>query len=304
MARQFTRVMTTPAAARTPRGETSRPFISLLTDWGDRDPSPAICRGVILGIAPDALIVDITHEVEKYNIHHGALMLWHALPYMPIGAHVAVVDPGVGTSRRPIALETARGDYLIGPDNGLLLPGADRLGGVTRAHVLENIQYRLPVVTATFHGRDLFSPAGAHLALGVPIDQMGPALDPAELTQIDWPSVIVRPAELETAVVYRDTFGNLKLAGQTADLLDALSGLEFGAQVSVRIGKGRSRIVTMPWAPTFGEVGKGGHLLYEDSYGRLCIAQNQGNAAESLDISEGTVLRITRSQPKEGQATE
>jgi len=306
MARRLTRVVTTPAAARLPH-EWSHPFISLLSDWGARDPSAAICRSVVMGIAPEALIVDITHEVEKYNIGHGALMLWCALPFMPIGAHMAVIDPGVGTARRPIAIETARGDYLIGPDNGLLLPGAQRLGGVVRAHLIENAQYRLPVVTSTFHGRDLFAPAAAHLALGVPLESIGPEIDSAELIDIDWPPVVVRPAELETTVIYRDTFGNLKLAGLTADLLDALEGIEHGDSVSVRLGSGKStRRVDMAWAPTFGEVELGGHLLYEDSYGRLCIAQNQGNAAESLGISEGDLVRVRRpaSAGEEAQATE
>ena len=173
MTRRFTRVVTTPAAARLPH-DGSRPFVSLTSDWGVRDPSPAICRGVVLGIAPNALIVDISHEVDKYNIRHGALMLWCALPFLPIGAHVCVVDPGVGTARRPVAIETGRGDYLVGPDNGVLLPGAERLGGVIRVHQIENAQYRLPVLSSTFHGRDLFTPAAAHLALGVPLEAIGP----------------------------------------------------------------------------------------------------------------------------------
>ena len=293
MARRYTRLVTTPAAARLPHGA-GRAFVSLTSDWGLRDPSPAITRGVVLGIAPDALIVDITHEVEKYNIHHGALMLWCALPFMPIGAHMAVIDPGVGTARRPIAIETARGDYLVGPDNGLLLPGAERLGGVVRAHLLENTQYRLPVVSQTFHGRDLFAPTAAHLALGVPLDAFGPAIDTKELTAIDWPPVIVRQGELETAVIYRDTFGNMKLAGLPTDLTEAIPGLAFGETLNVRLGAARAKVTPMVWAPTFGEVKAGGYLLYEDSYGRLCIAQNQGNAAQSLRLAEGAAVRISR----------
>lgn len=294
MARRLTRVITTPAAARFPR-EGSRPFVSLLSDWGARDPSAAICRAVVLGIAPEALIVDITHEVEKYNVRHGALMLWCALPFMPIGAHMAVIDPGVGTARRPVAIETARGDYLVGPDNGLLLPGAQRLGGIVRAHLIENEHYRLPVLTSTFHGRDLFAPAAAHLALCLPLGSIGPPIDPGQLTDIDWPPVVVREGELETAVIYRDTFGNLKLAALTADLHQGLAQLAYGEEVVVRLGRGaHAQRVTMSWAPTFGEVGVGGFLLYEDSYGRLCIAQNQGNAAEALALEEGTLVRIAR----------
>ena len=196
MARRFTRVVTTPAAARLPQSS-NRPFVSLTSDWGVRDPSPAICRAVVLSVAPEALIVDVTHEVEKYNIGHGALMLWCALPFLPIGAHMCVIDPGVGTARRPVALETSRGDYLIGPDNGVLLPGAERLGGVVRAHLIENAQYRLPVVSSTFHGRDLFAPAAAHLASGVPLEVIGPPVNPQEMTRTVWPAPALARDRLE-----------------------------------------------------------------------------------------------------------
>jgi S-adenosylmethionine hydrolase len=294
MARRFTRPLTTPAASRLPH-EGNRPFVSLTSDWGLRDPSPAICRAVVLGIAPDALIVDITHEVDKYNIRHGALMLWCALPFMPIGAHVCVVDPGVGTARRPIAIETGRGDYLVGPDNGVLLPGAERLGGVARVHQIDNTQYRLPVVSATFHGRDLFSPAAAHLALGVPLEAIGPPLEPSDLTPIDWPQVVIRDGELETSVIYRDTFGNLKLAGLATDLATAFPGIARGETLHVQRGSARGAPIELAWGQTFGDVAKGESLLYEDSYGRLCIAQNQGNAAAGLGLDEGMTLRISRS---------
>ncbi len=299
----MTWVVTTPAAARIPRTD-QRPFVSMLTDWGARDPSAAICHGVVLSIVPEALIVDITHEIAKYNIRHGALMLWCALPYLPIGAHMAVIDPGVGTSRRPIAIETARGDLLIGPDNGLLVPGADRLGGIMRVHVIDNVQYRLPVLTPTFHGRDLFAPAAAHLALGVPLESMGPEIDPGELVSIDWPPVVVRDGEIESTVIYRDSFGNLKLAGVTADLLDAIDGLQHGDVLEVHFPGLTSPPLRMPWAPTFGDVAERALLVYEDSYGRLCIGQNRGNAAKALSVPEGSVVRMRRAGPDGDQTTE
>ena len=114
----------------------TRPVVSLLTDFGVRDVSASICRAVVLGICPDAEVIDLTHEVRKYSIRHGALALWCALPYLPVGFHVAVVDPGVGTARRPLAILTGRGDVLIGPDNGLLIPAAERLGGVVESREL------------------------------------------------------------------------------------------------------------------------------------------------------------------------
>ena len=293
MGRSFTRVVTTPAAARLPH-DGNRPFVSLTSDWGVRDPSPAICRGVVLGIAPNALIVDITHEVDKYNIRHGALMLWCALPFMPIGAHVCVVDPGVGTARRPVALETVRGDYLIGPDNGVLLPGADRLGGAARAHQIENTQYRLPIVSSTFHGRDIFSPAAAHLALGVPLEALGNEIDPKDLVRADWPTPAIQDGILETSVIYRDTFGNLKLGCLASELVQAFPGLAHGDTLYVQRTGSRASPTALPWALTFGQVKAGDCLLYEDSYGRLCIAQNQGSAAEALKLDDGSELRILR----------
>lgn len=269
-----------------------RPFVSLTSDWGVRDPSPAICHGVVLGIAPDAQIVDISHEVEKYNIRHGALMLWCALPFLPVGAHVCVVDPGVGTARRPIAIQTGRGDYLVGPDNGVLLPGAERIGGVVRVHRLENPAYQLPVLSSTFHGRDLFTPAAAHLAVGVPLAAFGPPIDPHELEALDWPSAVVHDGELETSIIYRDTFGNAKLSGLTANLRQALSGLEYGEQLDVEAGE--AKVTPMTWARTFGDVENSQFLVYEDSYGRLCMAQNQGDAVTALELDDESVIRIRR----------
>ena len=226
----------------------------MLTDWGLAIRTPAICHGVVLDIVPEALIVDITHEIDKYNIRHGALMLWRACPILPIGAHMAVVDPGVGTaapahrdrdSTRRLRSSVRTTDCCI--------PGAERLGGIMRVHVIDNVQYRLPVLTSTFHGRDLFAPAAAHLALGVPLQEFGPQIDPSELVAIDWPP---RRRARRRARVDRhlpDSFGNLKLAGVTADLLDAIEGLEHGDELEVRLG-GRNQAEIMPWAPTFGDV--------------------------------------------------
>jgi S-adenosylmethionine hydrolase len=173
------------------------PLITLLTDFGARDMSAAILRGVIASIASDARVIDISHEVRKFAIRDGALLLWCALPYLPVGSHVAVVDPGVGTERRPVALRANRGDILIGPDNGLLMAGAERLGGVAEARLLETAAYRLPTVSMVFHGRDIFAPAAAHLAAGVPFEALGSAFDPGDLV----------PSPIAEAVVERGSAG-------------------------------------------------------------------------------------------------
>jgi S-adenosyl-L-methionine hydrolase (adenosine-forming) len=295
MARAYHRSITTPAAARMTRAG-ARPFVSLLTDFGARDPSAGICRAVVAGIAPEASIVDISHDVEKYAVRDAALLLWCAVPYLPIGAHVAVVDPGVGTERRAIALETARGDYLVGPDNGILLPAASRLGGILRAHQLENPQYRLPVISTSFHGRDVFAPAAAHLALGVPLEFMGNAVDPRTLVLLDWPEPEVYDGLLRASVVYLDTFGNAKLSALGGHMLNAFGGLRAGESLYVRLEEGEwPRDLRLPWVGTFGQVPVGQPLLYEDSYGRVCIAVNRGSAVRTLDIRQDVSLTLTRS---------
>jgi S-adenosylmethionine hydrolase len=263
-----------------------RAFASLLTDFGLRDPSAAICRGVLLGIAPDTQILDISHEVRKYAVRDGALLLWCALPYLPVGVHVAVVDPGVGTERRGVALRTARGDYLVGPDNGLLMMAADRLGGTRAAVELVAPEYRLPVVSSSFHGRDIFAPAAAHLSLGVPLERFGPAVPVESLVRLPIPEPRIADGTLETHVIYVDTFGNVKFTALATDLLEALPRLDAGARLEVELDGRRESRLTVPWQATFGDVRAGDPLLYEDSYGRLCLAVNQGNAAASLGLIE------------------
>jgi S-adenosylmethionine hydrolase len=274
-----------------------RPLISLLTDFGARDPSAAILHGVIATIAPEARVIDISHEVRKFAIRDGALLLWCALPYLPVGFHVAVVDPGVGTGRRPIALRAARGDVLIGPDNGLLIAGAERLGGISEARLLEADAYRLPTVSTSFHGRDIFAPAAAHLAAGVAFEALGPAIDPAGLVPSPIPDPVIKPGELSSCVVYVDTFGNVKLAGLRGDLEAAIGPLTPGDRLQVGLPADASqpaRIETVPWQATFGDAAPGALLLYEDSYGRLCLARNQGNAAADLSLADDQGLSIRR----------
>jgi S-adenosylmethionine hydrolase len=267
------------------------PLISLLSDFGARDPSAAIMRGVVLGIAPDARVVDISHEVRKFAIRDGALLLWCALPYLPVGFHVAVVDPGVGTARLPVAIATERGDVLIGPDNGLLPAAAARLGGVSAVHVLEATAFRLPVVSTSFHGRDIFAPAAAHLARGVPIGELGRSIDPATLVPSPIREPEIRAGELGSSVVYVDTFGNVKLAGLRADLEAAIGPLEPGDPLTVTID---GHPIELTWQATFGEVGVGETLVYEDSYGRLCIAASQADAAAKHGLVDDLAVTIRR----------
>ena len=273
-----------------------RPFISLLSDFGSRDPSAGIMRAVILGLAPQANVVDISHEVAKYRVRDGALLLWCAAPYLPVGSHVAVVDPGVGTERRPIALRVHRGDVLIGPDNGLLLPAAERLGGVVDARLLTSTAHRLPVVSSSFHGRDIFAPAAAHLAIGVPLAALGPEIAAAGLVRLPWPLPEVRDGEMVAAVIYVDTFGNVKLGAEAGDLRRALGGPSWGAILRLT-RPGQRAVIHATWAETFGRVAAGAALVYEDSYGRLCLAVNQGDAGAAFGLHEDDRLTIQLEQP-------
>ena len=271
-----------------------RPVITFLTDFG-ADSAAAICRGVMLGIARDAQIVDISHAVRKYAIRDGAYLLWSALPWMPVGVHVGVVDPGVGTSRLPIGIRTGRGDILIGPDNGLLVPAATRLGGIVEVRALENRALMLPRTTSTFHGRDVFAPVAAHLAAGRSFAEVGQAVDPRAIVELRFPDPSVTPGALDTSVVYVDSFGNLRLAGDRADLAAAVGPLDPGRPLVVTFAPldGRPEIrETVPWATTFGEVPVGRPLLYEDSFGRLAYADNQGDVASRLGLGVDRPARI------------
>jgi len=265
------------------------PFISFLTDFGN-DTAPATCRGVIWSILPEARINDLSHASRRFAIRDGAFLLWSSLPYQPVGVHLAVVDPGVGTARRPIALQAARGDRLVGPDNGLLIPAAERLGGIVAAHVLENRALWRDAVSHTFHGRDIFAPVAAHLAAGTPIGAVGPAIDPAELVRIGVPESAVRDGGLDTSVLFVDTFGNCRLAGQPQDLAALRGRLAAGDGFIVRIGQSAFEVT---WQATFGAVAPGELLLYDDAdMAGLAVGVSQGSAADQLGLAHDTPVRI------------
>ena len=269
----------------------SRPVIGFLSDFG-LDGAAAICRGVMLGICPDAQIVDISHTVAKYAVADGAFVLAAVVPYLPVGPHVGVVDPGVGTERRPVALETRRGDVLIGPDNGLLLPAAQELGGLREARAIENRDLWLPTTSSTFHGRDIFAPVAAHLAAGeADFEAVGSAIDPATLVRLTEVRPRVADGSLQTEVVYIDTFGNLRLAGTRDDVVAAV-GPE-GVRIRFRIGDGawpgEARFVR-----TFGEVEAEEALLYVDSSGHPALARNRGSLAAITGANRGDRVTIER----------
>src|SRR5919197_1295296 len=262
-------------------------FITFLTDFGLRDDFVGTCHGVIKRIAPDVEIIDITHGVPPRQVLQGALTLANALPYMPVGIHLAVVDPGVGGARRPLALRDGEGRVHVGPDNGLLIPAAEKLGGIVEARELANPAYALESVSRTFHGRDLFAPAAAHLARGVPLAELGPPIAADALARIDLPQPEVGTTRIRASVMSIDRFGNMQLNLDRSHL--ELAGIVPGMRLELALDGERYYAVA---ARTFADARRGEIILYEDAYRNVSIAISDGNAAEVFDARHGQDVRI------------
>ncbi len=257
-----------------------------LSDFGLQDDFVGTCHGVIKRIAPRAEIIDITHGIPPQAVLQGALVLANTLPYMPIGVNLAVVDPGVGGHRRALALRDVEGRFFVGPDNGLLLPAADR-AGIAVAHELANPAYALETISRTFHGRDLFAPAAAHLAMGVAIGELGPPIDPEALVRLELPELSFAEAVVHATTLYVDSFGNIVL-NLTRDDLERI-GVVPGARVELDLSGERYYAVA---ARTFADARPGDVILYEDSYRNMSIAISNGNAAAMLHAVIGQPLSI------------
>jgi S-adenosyl-L-methionine hydrolase (adenosine-forming) len=263
--------------------------IALLTDFGYRDHYAGVLRGVIASIAPRASVVDLTHGIPAQNIVAGALALresWRFFP--PKTIFVAVVDPGVGTQRRAIAVETRSGAILVGPDNGVLWMAASQ-AGFKRAAELRSQRFFLPYQSSTFHGRDMFAPAAAHLWNGVGLGRMGPLTQNIE--PLDLPDPTEHDGELCGIVIYVDSYGNL-VSNLPRSRIEALQTRFPTAALLVRIGGG----VPIAVARTYGDVPKGAPLALFGSFEMLEIAVREGNAAEMLAAGPGTKIRV-RAEP-------
>lgn len=260
--------------------------ITFLTDFGLQDDFVGTCHGVMARIAPDARVLDVTHGIAPQAVLQGALVLHGTIRYMPVGVHLAVVDPGVGSERRAIAVRTADGRQFVGPDNGLLTQTVEALG-VEAVHEIADERYRLPEVSRTFHARDVFSPAAAHLANGVPISELGPAIDPARLVRIEIPEPEVGRNQIAVTVLAVDRFGNVATNARRSHI-DGL-GLADGERVEVRLVLDRYYAVV---ARTFADAPPGELLLYEDSYAFMTLAIRNGNAARLTGVAPGDEFRI------------
>jgi hypothetical protein len=264
-------------------------LITFLSDFGLQDDFVGTCHGVIKRIAPEVEIIDITHGIPPRQVLQGALVLCNTVPYMPKGVHLAVIDPGVGSGRRPLVLRDGEGRLYVGPDNGLLLPAAERLGGIAAAHELANPEFALQPVSYTFHGRDLFSPAAAHLARGVALEELGPPVDPEALVRLDIPQPTITDGRAQAAVLYVDRYGNMQLNLNRDDMEEI--DIVPGTRVELECRGERYYAVA---ARTFADARPGDVILYEDSYRNFAIAINGGNAAEMFAARAGDQVEVRR----------
>jgi len=264
------------------------PVLTFLSDYGQLDEFVGVCHGVIARLAPEVRVIDVTHGVARHDIRAGALVLRDALPFMPAGVHLAIVDPEVGGRRRAVGLRCGEEDrILVGPDNGLLVLAAERFGGVVEAVEIGQSRHRLEPVSATFHGRDLFAPVAARLAAGDAFADAGEPMSPDELVTLELPRARLEDGTIVAHALTNDRYGNVVLDVSHEQL--AGSGLKLGATVEVDVG---GAIQRARFARTFADVAPGELLVYEDAQRNLALAVNRGSALGELGLARDTELRL------------
>jgi S-adenosylmethionine hydrolase len=270
-------------------------FVTFLSDYGLEDEFVGVCRGVVKRIAPDVEILDIAHGIPPQDIAAGATVLAQAVGYMPPAVHFAVVDPGVGTKRRAIVLVSGEGPLLVGPDNGLLWPAAEALGGVSAAFSIENRALFLDSPSRTFHGRDIFAPVAARLALGMEPSEAGPAVALDDVARLHVKKAQIDDDHIHATIVQSDHFGNLQLNVHRQELEGI--GVLLGDTLEVRVG-GRS--FRPLYGQAFSEVPAGKLIVLEDSYRWITVAANQANAQSLLEARRGDAVVLARVQREAG----
>jgi len=262
--------------------------ICFLSDFGLDDDFVGLCKGVMLRISPDSPVIDLTHEVPGFAVEAGAEILEHAAHYMPEHTiYLAIVDPGVGTERRALALRSESGALFVGPDNGLLIPAAEAVGGIVGAVVLTNPDFHLRPVSSTFHGRDIFAPAAAHLAAGLEIGRLGEALNPTSLARVELPGMSKEGTDnLIATIVGIDRYGNARLSATAEE-----AGIELGALLKVEAGESGKMLVR--YVETFGHSKIGDLVLVTDSHRCLSLSINKGHASRALALEMGDQVRLT-----------
>ncbi|MGB3735438.1 MAG: SAM-dependent chlorinase/fluorinase [Ilumatobacter sp.] len=267
--------------------------ISFLSDYGTNDEFVGVVKSVIRDLAPHATVIDLTHGIAPFDVRAGSLALARSISYVAAGVIVAVVDPGVGTSRRAIAVEVADGEgVLVGPDNGVLAPAVAMAGGAGRAVSLTNVEYQLVAPGATFDGRDVFAPAAAHLCNGVDLLELGDPVD----ADVLFPGMVPLPQIDDSTVIaqalWTDRFGNVQLNVGPDDIPPG-----FGDMVEIRMSApadasgGTTRVATR--TTSFADVGAGAVGLVVDANGMLAIVMNQRSAADELGVDDGDQVVIS-----------
>jgi len=269
-----------------------RGIVSFLSDYGTTDEFVGVCKAVMHSITDPLVVIDLTHEIPPHDVRTGALTLMRTAPYLPSGVALAIVDPGVGTQRRAVAVEVEAG-VLVGPDNGLLAPAVALLGGPRRVVAIENPELALPAPGPTFAGRDVFAPAAAHLAGGLPLERLGPEVDPASLV----PGLVSLPRQapdgLEAEVWWVDRYGNCQLNVDPAEL-EAL-GVARGGTVEVRCGPAAAMA---RWVHTYAQARPSELVIVVDSYGLVSLALDRASAAEMLGLRTGAPVTLVAGDPR------
>ena len=259
--------------------------ISFLSDYGLVDEFAGVVRSVVRSLAPHVTVIDVTHNVPAHDVRAGSLALVRCAQYLAPGVVLAVVDPGVGTERRAVAVEVADGEgVFVGPDNGLLAPAVAMLGGSGRAVELTNAEYQLPAPGPTFAGRDIFGPAAAHLCNGVDLAELGPPVDPVTLRPGVLPLTRQEDGKLMGEVLWVDHYGNSQLNVDPDELAD------LGERVTLRWGIEQVR--TARRALTYGVLRTGEVGLVVDSYGLVSVALDRASAADELRLRPGDAITL------------
>ncbi len=266
------------------------PIVTFLTDYGSEDPFVGLCHAAVLAVAPHARIIDLCHSVAPQDVRTGALLLADCLPHLPLGIHVAVVDPGVGTARRGVAIRGGEHTF-VGPDNGVLWFAVLRAGSLHGAWELADPAYHRQPVSRTFHGRDVFAPVAGHLAAGLPPERLGPPVDPQDLVRLDRPDTTVAPGEIRAEVIAVDRFGNVQLSVTGRDL--GIAGFPPGTRLDATVDGRRYPLIVVD---TFAAVPEQQLGVLEDSFGRAAIFVNAGHAAHQLDAGPGARVMLQRVQ--------
>ena len=264
----------------------ARPIV-FATDFGASSEWVGVCHSVIASIAPETRVIDLAHTLPRYDVADAGLVLREAMPYTPLCIAVLVVDPGVGTDRRSIVVQTGRGDLIVGPDNGLLPLAGEQIGGIAAARALAAAALFLPAASATFHARDIFCAAAAHLSVGFAFDAVGPQIDAGTLVRVSLPLLDVGPGRVICQATDIDTFGNIRLSARPESLAEAGLGEE-----SVLWVLGPGGEIAAHRVPTFGAIENGRTGIIVDSFGWLCLCVNRGNAAQRLEVERGSRIEL------------